>query len=106
VIRHESLQRVEIAGAAVRTVNLIIVLAVIGDIKAYHAVFGHRLTAAQVSQVSHLNTLFITGAIVTRLVPIAVWLRPVAGTDEARRLTRPGDTPPGQHGLAGSGHMA
>ena len=38
------------AGAAVSTVNLIILMAIIGDIKAYHAVLGYHLTAAQVSR--------------------------------------------------------
>jgi hypothetical protein len=59
------------AGAAVSTVELIILLAVIGDIKAYHAVLGYRFTAAQVSQ---FNTLAITVAIVFTLVPVALWL--------------------------------
>ncbi len=59
------------AGAAVSTVNLVIFLALIGDIKAYHAILGHRLTAAQVSQAS---TPFITTVILWDLVPIAVWL--------------------------------
>ncbi len=63
--------RLMYAGAAVSTVNLIILLALIGDIKAYHAVLGHRLTAAQVSQV---NTLSITLAIAWSLAPIALWL--------------------------------
>ena len=62
--------RLMYAGAAVSTVNLIILLAVIGDINAYHAVLGHRLTAAQVS---HLDS-GITLVIATGLVPIAVWL--------------------------------
>ena len=52
--------RLMYAGAAVSTVNLIILLAVIADIKAYHAMLGYRLTAAQVGQ---LNTLVITVAI-------------------------------------------
>jgi hypothetical protein len=59
------------AGAAVSTVNLIIFLAVIVDIKAYHAILGHRLTAAQLSQAS---TPVITTFILWDLVPIAVWL--------------------------------
>jgi hypothetical protein len=63
--------RLMYAGAAVSTVNLIILLAVVVDIKAYHAVPRHRLTAAQVS---HLNTSATTAAIVSGLVPIAVWL--------------------------------
>jgi hypothetical protein len=63
--------RVMYAGAAVSTVNLIIFLALVGDIKAYHAILGHHLTAAQVSQAS---TPFITTVILWDLVPIAVWL--------------------------------
>jgi hypothetical protein len=59
------------AGAAVSTVNLIILLALIGDIGAYHAVLGHHLSAAQVSK---LTTVFITVAILWALVPIALWL--------------------------------
>ena len=59
------------AGAAVSTVNLIMLMALIGDAKAYHAMLGYHLTAAQVSQ---LTTLFITVAIVWALVPIALWL--------------------------------
>ena len=63
--------RLMYAGAAVSTVNLIILLAVIGDILAYHAVLGHRLTAAQVSQ---LTTSAITVGIISALLPIALWL--------------------------------
>ena len=59
------------AGAAVSTVNLIILMALIGDIKAYHAVLGYHLTAAQVSR---FTTGFITLWIVWALVPIALWL--------------------------------
>ena len=63
--------RLMYAGAALSTVNLIILMALFGDIKAYHAVLGHRLTAAQVSQ---LNTVLITTLILWALVPIALWL--------------------------------
>jgi hypothetical protein len=63
--------RLMYAGAAVSTVNLIMLLAVIGTVKVYHQVLGHSLTAAQVSQ---LNMLDITVWIVWSLVPIAVWL--------------------------------
>ena len=63
--------RLMYAGAAVSTVNLIMLLAVIAVIKAYHAVLGHHLTVAQVS---HLSTLDITVFIVWSLVPIALWL--------------------------------
>jgi hypothetical protein len=63
------------AGTAVSAVNLIILMAVIGDAKVYHAVLGYHLTAAQVSRV---NTLFTTGFITLwtlwALVPIALWL--------------------------------
>jgi hypothetical protein len=44
--------RLMCAGAAVSTVNLIILLAFIVDIKLCHAVLGLRLIAAQVSQVN------------------------------------------------------
>ena len=60
------------AGAAVSTVNLVIFLALIGDIKIYHAILGHHLTAAQASQL--LNPLAITVPIVVGLVPVALWL--------------------------------
>ena len=59
------------AGAAVSTVNLVILLALIADVMAYHAILGHHLTTAQVSQAS---TPFITTVILWDLVPIAVWL--------------------------------
>jgi hypothetical protein len=59
------------AGAAASTVNLVILLALIADVKAYHAILGHHLTTAQVSQAS---TPFITTVILWDLVPIAVWL--------------------------------
>jgi hypothetical protein len=59
------------AGAAVSTVNLIVLLAVIADILAYHAVLRHRLTAAQVSQ---FNTSAATVGIISALLPIALWL--------------------------------
>jgi len=72
------------AGAAVSTVNLIILLAVIGDINAYHAVLGHRLTAAQVS---HLDS-GITLVIATGLVPIAVWLWMARENGQGRNWAR------------------
>jgi hypothetical protein len=78
--------RVMYAGAAVSTVNLIIFLAVIGDIKAYHAILGYRLTAAQVSQL--LNTLAITMAIVIDLVPIALWLWMARANGRGRNWAR------------------
>jgi hypothetical protein len=59
------------AGAAVSTVNLILIMALIGDMRAYHAVLGHPLTAAQVSRITAGSvTLFILAS----LVPIAMWL--------------------------------
>ncbi|MGH3201090.1 MAG: hypothetical protein ACRDP5_03410 [Streptosporangiaceae bacterium] len=72
-------------GAAVSTVNLIISLAVIGDIEAYHAVLGHRLPAAPVSG---LNTSAITVAIVLTLVPIALWLWMARETGQGRNWAR------------------
>jgi hypothetical protein len=63
--------RVMYAGAIVSTVNLVILLAFIDYVKAYHAVLGHQLTTAQVSQ---LNTPFVTLSVVSGLVPIALWL--------------------------------
>jgi len=77
--------RVMYAGAAVSTVNLIMLLAFIGDVKAYHALLGHRLTAAQVSQ---LNTLNIALAIVSGLVPIALWLWMARTTGQGRNWAR------------------
>jgi hypothetical protein len=77
--------RVMCAGAAVSTVNLIIVLAVIGDIKVYHAVLGHRLTVAQVSQ---LNTSAIAMGIVGGLLPIALWLWMARETGRGRNWAR------------------
>lgn len=60
------------AGAAVSTVPLIITLAFIGDIKAYHLRYlGHSLTSAQLS---HLRPLIITVVIVVDLVVPALWL--------------------------------
>jgi hypothetical protein len=59
------------AGAVVSTVNLILLLALIADVKVDHAILGYRLTAAQASRV---NTPFITTWILWDLVPIALWL--------------------------------
>jgi hypothetical protein len=63
--------RLMYAGAAVSTVNLIMLLALIAVIETYHAVLGHHLTVAQVSQ---FNTLAITVWIVWSMLPIALWL--------------------------------
>jgi CDP-diglyceride synthetase len=73
------------AGAAVSAVNLIISLAVIGGLKAYHGRFlGHSLTAAQVS---HLNTVIIA-AVVTGLVVIALWLWMARANGQGRNWAR------------------
>jgi len=73
------------AGAAGSTVNLIILLAFIGDIRAYHAVLGHRLTEAQAAQV---NTLFITLSVVSDLVPVVLWLWMARANGQGRNWAR------------------
>jgi len=73
------------AGAAVSTVNLIIMLAVIVDIMVYHAWLGHRVTAAQAS---HVNTLFITMWTLWALVPVALWLWMARETGRGRNWAR------------------
>jgi hypothetical protein len=78
--------RLMYAGAAVSTANLIIFLALIGDIAAYHAILGYHLTAGQVSQL--LNPLAITTAIVLALVPIALWLWMARETGRGRNWAR------------------
>ena len=78
--------RVMYAGAAVSTVNLIIFLALIADISAYHAILGYHLTAAQVSQL--LTTPAITIPIVADLVPIALWLWMARETGRGRNWAR------------------
>jgi hypothetical protein len=84
--------RLMYAGAAVSTVNLIIVLAFFGDIRAYYAVLGHGLTAAQVSQLgrldSHLSTALITQAMVFGLVPVVVWLWMARENGQGRNWAR------------------
>jgi len=77
--------RLMYAGAAVSAVNLIILLAVIVDIEAYHAVLGHRLTAAQVGQ---LNTSAITVLIISGLLPIALWLWTAQANARGRNWAR------------------
>jgi hypothetical protein len=64
--------KVMYAGAAVSTANLILFLAIVGDITAYHAILGYHLSAALVSQL--LNPLAVTEAIALALVPVALWL--------------------------------
>jgi hypothetical protein len=78
--------RVMYAGAAVSTVNLVIFLALIGDISARHAILGYHLAAAQVSQL--LTTPAITIPIVVDLVPIAVWLWMARETGRGRNWAR------------------
>jgi hypothetical protein len=53
--------------------------------KAFHAVPGHRLTAAQVSQ---LNTPFITLSVVSDLVPVALWLWMARASGQGRNWAR------------------
>ena len=77
--------RLMCAGAAVSTINLIILLAFIGYIKAYHAVLGHHLTTAQLSQ---LNAPFIRLAVVSDLVPIALWLWMARAAGQGRNWAR------------------
>jgi hypothetical protein len=55
--------RLMYVGTAVSTANLIMLLAIIADISAYHIMGGHRLPAALAGQL-----------IVSCLVPIALWL--------------------------------
>jgi hypothetical protein len=78
--------RLMYAGAAVSTVNLIIFLALTGDIMARHAILGYHLTAAQVSQL--LSTSAITVPIVLGLVPVALWLWMARATGRGRNWAR------------------
>jgi hypothetical protein len=73
--------RLMCAGAAVSAVNLIIVLAVIVDIMAGRAVPAHGLTAAQVSQLD-------TQAIISCLVPVALWLCMTRANGRGRNWAR------------------
>jgi hypothetical protein len=77
--------RLMYVGAIVSTVNLIILLAVLGDIKTYHAILRHHLTAAQVSQI---NMLFLTQAIVSDLIPIVLWLWMARAAGRGRNWAR------------------
>jgi hypothetical protein len=78
--------RLMYAGAAVGTVNLIVNLAVIADIKAHHAVLGHRLPAATASQAS--TTLAITELIAIALIPVALWLWMAHANGQGRTWSR------------------
>jgi hypothetical protein len=74
------------AGAAVSTVPLIIALAYLGDIKAYHlTVLDHRLTAAQLIQ---YRSLIITLVIVTGLAVPALWLWMARANGHGRNWAR------------------
>ncbi len=75
------------AGAAVSTVTLIIVLALIGRNKAggHLRWNGHTLTAAQLS---HLRPLIITLTIVSGLVVPAVWLWMARANGQGRNWAR------------------
>jgi len=74
------------AGAAVSTVPLIIALALVGDIKAYHLRYlGHSLTAAQLS---HWRPLIITVVIAFGLVVPALWLWMARANGQGRKWAR------------------
>jgi hypothetical protein len=73
------------AGAAVSTLNLIILLALIGDIRAYHAILGNRLTAAEVSRAT---APAIALSVVLDLVPIALWLWMARANGQGRNWAR------------------
>jgi hypothetical protein len=73
------------AGAVVSALNLIILLALIGDIKAYHAILANRLTTAQVSQTT---ASAITMSIAFDLVPIALWLWMAQANGQGRNWAR------------------
>jgi hypothetical protein len=77
--------RLMYVGAAVSTVNLIMLLAVVAVIKAYHVVLGHHLTAAKVSDV---NTLWITVTVAWSLAPIALWLWMARACGQGRNWAR------------------
>jgi hypothetical protein len=74
------------AGAAVSTVPLLIALAFMGDINAYHLRYlGHSLTAAQLS---HWRPLIITVVIVFGLVVPALWLWMAQANGQGRNWAR------------------
>jgi hypothetical protein len=73
-------------GAVGTVVQLVIALAYIGDIKAYHlTVLGHHLTTAQLS---HLRPLIVTLAIAFALALIALWLWMARATGQGRNWAR------------------
>jgi hypothetical protein len=74
------------AGAVGTAAYLIIALAFIGDIKAYHvAVLGHRLTTAQLS---HERPLIIALTIIAGLLVIALWLWIARAAGQGRNWAR------------------
>ena len=74
------------AGAVGTAAYLIIALAFIGDIKAYHlTVLGHHLTTAQLS---HQRPLIITLVIAVGLVLIALWLWMARAVGQGRNWAR------------------
>jgi hypothetical protein len=74
------------AGAVGTAAYLIIALAFIGDIRAYHlTVLGHHLTTAQLS---HQRPLIITLVIAAGLVMIALWLWMARAAGQGRNWAR------------------
>ena len=79
--------RLMYAGAGVSAVNLIILLVFIGDAAIYHSLPGYHLSAAQVSDLN-VNAQFIALAIVSDVVPIAVWLWMAQANGRGRNWAR------------------
>jgi hypothetical protein len=78
--------KVMYAGAAISTVPLIVALAYSGDIQAYHiALFGHRLTAAQIIV---WRPLIIAVVIIIGLIVPAAWLWMARANGEGRNWAR------------------
>jgi len=74
------------AGAVGTAAYLIIALAFLGDIRAYHlTVLGHHLTTAQLS---HQRPLIITLVIAAGLVMIALWLWMARAAGQGRNWAR------------------
>jgi hypothetical protein len=74
------------AGAVGTAAYLIIALAFIGDIRAYHlTVLGHHLTTAQLS---HQRPLIITLVIAAGLALIALWLWMARAVGQGRNWAR------------------
>ena len=74
------------AGAVGTAAYLVIALAFIGDLRAYHlTVLGHHLTTAQLS---HQRPLIITLVIAVGLVTIALWLWMARAAGQGRNWAR------------------